>query len=36
MLTELFTSRTRINLLLKLFLNPEVSSYLRELAREFN
>ncbi len=36
MLTELFTSRTRINLLLKLFLNPKVSSYLRELAREFN
>jgi len=36
MLTELFTSRTRISLLLKLFLNPEVSSYLRELAREFN
>jgi DNA-binding transcriptional ArsR family regulator len=36
MLTELFTSRTRINLFLKLFLNPEVSCYLRELAREFN
>ena len=36
MLTELFTSRTRISLLLKLFLNPDVSSYLRELAREFN
>jgi hypothetical protein len=35
MLTELFSSRTRINLLLKLFLNPEISCYLRELAREF-
>jgi len=36
MLTELFTSRTRINLFLKLFLNPGVSCYLRKLAREFN
>lgn len=35
MLTELFTSKTRIRLLLKLFLNPEVSCYLRELAKEF-
>src|SRR4030042_5012841 len=35
MLTELFTSRTRINLFLKLFLNPGISCYLRELAREF-
>lgn len=35
MLKELFTSKTRIKLLLKLFLNPEVSSYLRELAAEF-
>jgi hypothetical protein len=35
MLTELFSSKTRINLLLKLFLNPEISCYLRELAREF-
>lgn len=35
MLTQLFTSRTRIKLLLKLFLNPEVSCYLRELAKEF-
>ncbi len=35
MLTELFTSRTRVSLLLKLFLNPNASSYLRELAREF-
>jgi len=36
MLTELFTSRTRIHLFLKLFLNPNISCYLRELAREFN
>lgn len=35
MLTELFTSKTRIKLLLKLFLNPHVSCYLRELATEF-
>ncbi len=35
MLTQLFTSRTRIKLLLKLFLNPQVSCYLRELATEF-
>ena len=35
MLTELFTSRTRIKLFLKLFLNPGVSCYLRELAKEF-
>jgi len=36
MLTQLFTSRTRIKLLLKLFLNPSVSCYLRELAKEFD
>lgn len=36
MLDKLFTSKTRIKLLLKLFLNPEVSSYLRELAAEFS
>lgn len=35
MLTELFTSKTRIKLLLKLFLNPNVSCYLRELSSEF-
>lgn len=35
MLTELFTSKTRIKLLLKLFLNPGVCCYLRELATEF-
>jgi len=36
MLTELFTSKTRIKVLLKLFLNPEVSCYIRELATEFS
>ncbi|WP_461208472.1 winged helix-turn-helix domain-containing protein [Desulfocurvus sp. DL9XJH121] len=35
MLTELFTSKTRIKVLLKLFLNPGVSCYVRELAKEF-
>lgn len=35
MLDKLFTSKTRFRLLLKLFLNPQVSSYLRELAAEF-
>jgi DNA-binding transcriptional ArsR family regulator len=35
MLVELFTSKTRVKLLLKLFLNPGVSCYLRELAKEF-
>ncbi len=35
MLDKLFTSKTRIQVLLKLFLNPGVSSYLRELAGEF-
>jgi hypothetical protein len=32
----LITSKTRIKLLIRLFLNPEARSYLRELAREFN
>lgn len=36
MLTELFTSKTRIKVLLKLFLNPKVSCYLRELSKEFD
>jgi DNA-binding transcriptional ArsR family regulator len=36
MLAQLFTSKTRIKLLLKLFLNPQVSCYLRELASEFS
>ena len=35
MLTQLFTSKTRIRVLLKLFLNPQVSCYLRELSTEF-
>ena len=35
MLTELFTSKTRIKVLIKLFLNPDVSCYLRELSGEF-
>lgn len=35
MLTELFTSKTRIKVLLKLFLNPDVSCYLRQLSSEF-
>lgn len=35
MLTELFTSKTRVKLLLKLFLNPKVSCYVRELSKEF-
>lgn len=36
MLAQLFTSKTRIKLLLKLFLNPSVSCYLRELSKEFD
>ncbi len=35
MLSELFSSRTRIQLLVKLFLNPDISCYLCELAGEF-
>lgn len=35
MLAQLFTSKTRIKLLMKLFLNPDVSCYLRELSKEF-
>lgn len=35
MLDSLITSRTRVKLLLKFFLNPEAVSYLRELAEEF-
>lgn len=34
-LDSLITSRTRIKLLLRFFLNPESTSYLRELADEF-
>ncbi len=35
MLESLITSKTRINLLLKFFLNPNTRGYLRELANEF-
>ena len=35
MLNTLITSKTRINLLLKFFLNPGTKAYLRELAGEF-
>jgi hypothetical protein len=35
MLNSLITSRTRIRLLLKFFLNPKTSGYLRQLATEF-
>ncbi len=35
MLDALITSKTRIRLLVRLFLNPAMSSYLRELADEF-
>jgi hypothetical protein len=35
MLEILITSKTRLKLILKLFLNPEASSYLRSLAEEF-
>lgn len=36
MLETLISSKTRINILLKFFLNPECTSYLRQLAGEFN
>lgn len=36
MLTELITSKTRIRLLIKFFLNKENTGYLRGLVREFN
>lgn len=32
----LITSKTRINILMRLFLNPERHAYLRELSEEFN
>ena len=35
MLDSLVTSKTRIKLLLKFFINPETRAYLRELAKEF-
>lgn len=36
MLDILITSKTRVKLLVKFFENPETTSYLRELAEEFN
>jgi len=36
LLSGLISSKTRIKLLVRLFLNPETSSYLRELSKEFN
>ena len=36
MLESLITSKTRLKLLLKFFINPLTKSYLRELAKEFN
>ena len=36
MLDSLVTSKTRIKLLLKFFINPETKAYLRELAKEFD
>ena len=36
MLDTLITSKTRIKILIKLFLNPGTTAYLRELATEFN
>ena len=35
MLDSLITSKTRIKLLIKFFLNPETKSYLRQIAEEF-
>ena len=36
MLDSLITSKTRLKLLMKFFLNPGTRAYLRELAKEFN
>ena len=36
MLESLITSKTRVKLLLKFFINPLTKAYLRELAKEFN
>jgi len=36
LLSGIITSKTRIKLLIRLFFNPQVRSYLRELAKEFN
>ena len=35
MLDTLITSKTRIKLLMKFFMNPDIRAYLRELASEF-
>ncbi len=35
MLKSLITSETRVKLLMRLFLNPDLSGYLRQLAKEF-
>jgi predicted nucleotidyltransferase len=36
LLSGLIASKTRIKLLMRLFFNPKIRSYLRELAKEFN
>ena len=36
MLEGIITSKTKVNLLVKLFLNPAMKAYLRELAKEFD
>jgi predicted transcriptional regulator len=36
LLSGLISSKTRIKLLIRLFLNPQTKSYLRELSKEFN
>ena len=36
MLDSLITSKTRLKLLMKFFMNPGTRAYLRELAKEFN
>ena len=36
MLNSIITSETRIKLLLRFFLNPKASGYLRQLAKDFN
>jgi len=36
LLSSLISSKTRVKLLMRFFLNPQARSYLRELAKEFN
>ena len=36
LLSGLISSKTRVNLLMRLFFNPKTRAYLRELAKEFN